>query len=519
MKKPTALIILDGFGYSEEVEGNAITKANMPFYDSVYAKYPHTLLQASGKSVGLPEGTIGSSEVGHTNIGAGRIVIPDLNVIDAAITEGTFQTNAAFVGVMEYCKKNGKALHIMGLMSDAGVHSHMNHAFELLGMAKVHGLSEVYLHCIMDGRDTAKDAGINYIHMLNEKTEQIGIGKIASIGGRMYAMDRDNNIEMMETAYNALVLGEAEHIDSAAEYVEQSYAKGIYDEQLVPAVINGMPQIQDGDGLIFFNYRGDRAIQILMALTFNEAELATSRIKGLERKKVLSSLYVASMFPYDSSIAPKLYNAFPKTEVPNYLSEYFAKLGYKQLKIAETEKYKHITAFFNCGDDKSLKREKWVLIDSPKHGITSYAERPHMAAEQIADRCIAELETGEYDVITLNFANPDIVGHSGDFAAVVEALEFMDKQLQKVVEKVLGMGGKLCITADHGNCDEMIDPKTGDIAKKHSLNPVPFILVDPSNNNVTLRKSGLLCDIAPTFLQMMGLAIPKEMTGVSLIEN
>lgn len=525
MKKTTALIILDGFGYSERKEGNAVFSADVKNFDRLYSEYPHTLLSASGKAVGLPEGQIGNSEVGHLNIGGGRIVVQVLDKIEAALLDKSFYVNKTFLEAVENCKHNNSALHIMGLLSSGGVHSRISHLFALLEVIKAQGLSRVYIHCFMDGRDTAPTSGRDFLKELEDKLKELGIGKIATVSGRYYAMDRDKNYDRTQKAYDAMVLGKGSVFATADEAISASYKAGLTDEHMLPAIIEGSETIQDGDSIIFFNYRPDRARQIMKAFIFDDsefvAEFAMEKAKDpafkgtmIEREKRII-VFIAAMTQYEKSIDSRMFIAFDRDTCNNTLGEYLSKKGYRQFRTAETEKFAHVTSFFNGSIEDPFPGEDVLCIPSPK--VKTFDLKPEMSAYEVTESCIQHIESGEYDFVVVNFANPDMVGHTGNFDAVVKALNAVDECLGNLVDTILKAGGKCCITADHGNCDEMIDPVTGEVATKHSLNPVPFILVDDTYKAAALRENGSLRDIAPTLLQMMGLKKPKEMTGASLI--
>lgn len=508
-KKPTVLLILDGFGYSEKREHNAIALADTPVLDQLMKDCPFTTGEASGLAVGLPEGQMGSSEVGHLNIGAGRIVDQDLVRISKEIESGAFYENEALLKAVNNAVENGTSLHIYGLLSDGGVHSHNTHLYALLELAKRHDLNKVFIHCFLDGRDTPPESGKDYIQELQDEIDRIGCGRIATVGGRYYAMDRDNNWDRIEKAYRAMTLAEGETADSAVKAVTQSYEKGVTDEFVVPTVVmqDGAPvaTIQDGDSIIFFNFRPDRAKEITRAFcsdTFDQFERGP-------RKQVTYVCFT----DYDSTI-PNKEVAFDKTTLTNTFGEWIAANGMKQARIAETEKYAHVTSFFNGSVEEPFEGEDRFLIPSPK--VETYDQKPEMSVEAVCDTMIEKIHSGEYDVIIANFANADMVGHTGVEKAAIEAVTSMDRCIGRVVEAVKETDGQLFICADHGNAEVMVDDETGEPLTAHTTNPVPFILVnyDPS---YTLREGGCLADIAPTLLEMMGMKKPAEMTGQSLL--
>ncbi|MGI6114817.1 2,3-bisphosphoglycerate-independent phosphoglycerate mutase [Clostridiaceae bacterium] len=511
-KKMTALVILDGFGYRECAQNNAIAQAKTPNIDRLLEEYPHTTIGASGMDVGLPDGQMGNSEVGHLNIGAGRIVYQELTRITKSIADGDFFEKAEFLDLIAKVKQNGGKLHLMGLISDGGVHSHNEHLYALIELAKRAGLDQVYVHCFMDGRDVPPSSGKDYIEQLEEKMAQLGFGKIATVMGRYYAMDRDNRWERVEKAYDAMTLGQGDKAHSAVEAMANSYASDVVDEFVVPCVIeeNGKPvaQVEKGDGIIFFNFRPDRAREITRA--FIDPEFA-----GFERKSGFLGVDFVSMTQYDATFAGMLEVAFKPQTLTNTFGEYIAKNGKTQLRIAETEKYAHVTFFFNGGVEAPNENEDRALIPSPK--VATYDLKPEMSAYEVAEEAVKRIESGKYDVMILNFANPDMVGHTGVMSAAVAAVEAVDTCLGKVLDAVLATGGCAIVTADHGNADIMVDPSNGQPFTAHTTNPVPFILVDPSRKDAVLREGGRLADLAPTLLTLMGLPVPEEMTGTSMI--
>ncbi len=509
-KKLTALMILDGFGFSEDETGNAIRTAGIPFVRGLKSEYPHTLVGASGMDVGLPKGQMGNSEVGHLNIGAGRIVYQELTRITKDIEDGGFFDKQEFIDAMENAKKNGKKLHTYGLISDGGVHSHNEHLYALLKMAKQRGLDNVYIHCFMDGRDVPPDSGLGFIEALEANIQEIGIGQIATVMGRYYAMDRDNRFERVQKAYAAMVTGEGLHAASAVQAMRQSYDKGEMDEFVKPTVIMKgeapVATIGAGDSVIFFNLRPDRAREITR--TFIDKDF-----NGFERDYF--DVHYVCMTQYDKTFE-NVTVAYKPQSLDNTLGEYLAKNGKRQFRIAETEKYAHVTFFFNGGVEKPNEGEDRYLIPSPK--VATYDMKPEMSAYEVADEAVKHIESGEYDVMILNFANPDMVGHTGVLEAAVKAVTAVDACVSKVVSSILKMGGDVLITADHGNSEKMYDENGGPFTA-HTINPVPLILVGERYKNASLKSGGRLADLAPTLLDMMGLEKPAQMTGHSLIEK
>ncbi len=496
-------MILDGFGINHTDYGNAIHAAHKPNLDRYFAQYPHTQLGASGLDVGLPDGQMGNSEVGHTNIGAGRVVYQELTRITKSIQDGDFFQNEALTGAMENCRKNGTALHLMGLVSDGGVHSHIEHLFGLLEMAKKNDLSQVYVHCFLDGRDVPPSSGKDYVAQLQAKLTELNLGKIASVMGRYYAMDRDNRWERVQKAYDALVLGEGNHCDDAVRAVEDSYAAGVTDEFVVPCVISDPHQgrISVNDSVVFFNFRPDRAREITRTLVDPE-------FSGFARSAF--PLYYVCMTQYDATM-PNVQVAFKPQSLDDTFGEYISKQGLHQLRIAETEKYAHVTFFFNGGVETVSPGEDRALISSPK--VATYDLKPEMSAYEVTDELLRRLDSGKYDVVILNYANCDMVGHTGVFDAAVKAVEAVDSCVGKVVEKVLAMQGTVLLTADHGNADRMYD-EDGSPFTAHTTNPVPFLVI--GQGDCKLRE-GKLADIAPTMLKILGLPKPAAMTGESII--
>ncbi len=514
MKPITALLILDGFGYRKGKEGNAIKTDGVANIKALWDSYPHTLLQASGMDVGLPAGQMGNSEVGHLNIGAGRIVYQEFTRISKSIDDGEFFQNPAFLGAVENCKKHDSALHLMGLCSDGGVHSHLTHLYALVKLAKDHGLEKVYVHCFMDGRDVPPTSGKGYVEQVDAKLKELGVGRIATVMGRYYAMDRDNRFERVEKAYAALTYGEGLTASNAAEAMQQSYDAGVTDEFVVPTVVltDGKPTatIQAQDSVIFYNFRPDRAREISRAYIFEDFD-------GFERKNGFFPLYYVSMTQYDKTFEGHLQIAFKPQSMHNTLGEYLAKMGKTQLRIAETEKYAHVTFFFNGGVEAPNEGEDRALIASPK--VATYDLKPEMSAYEVTDEAVRRIESGKYDVMILNFANCDMVGHTGVMDAAVAAVHAVDSCVRMVVEAIQKTGGRCIITADHGNAEYMWDEKAQVPFTAHTTNPVPCILVDDSRKSVELREGGRLCDLAPTLLDLMELPVPQEMTGKTLIKS
>ena len=499
-KTPTTLIIMDGFGLRSESEGNAVTHASTPVLDGLLATCAHTTLSASGLDVGLPDGQMGNSEVGHTNIGGGRVVYQDLPRITRAVEDGSFFENEAYVAAMDACKAGGNTLHLYGLLSDGGVHSHNTHLWALLEMAKRRGLEKVYIHAFLDGRDVSPTSGKDFVAEAVEKCAEIGVGKIATVMGRYYAMDRDKRWDRVEQAYDAMVYGQGRQNRDPVDAVAKSYAKGVTDEFVEPVVCDSEGMISDNDSIIFFNFRPDRAREITRAFVDPDFD-------GFQRE-FFPLTYVCTT-EYDASM-PNVRVAFPRNLVANGLGEYLSKMGMTQLRIAETEKYAHVTFFFNGGSEAVFPGEDRVLVPSPK--VATYDLQPEMSAVEVTDKCVERINSGEYDVIILNFANCDMVGHTGVYEAACKAVSTVDECVGKVVEATSKMGGISLITADHGNAERMIDAD-GSPFTAHTTNLVPFYIVGA---NVKLR-DGRLCDIAPTMLDLMGLEKPTEMDGETLI--
>ena len=499
-KTPTTLIIMDGFGLANASDDNAVSLAQTPVLDRLFREYANTTLSASGLDVGLPDGQMGNSEVGHTNIGGGRVVFQDLPRISRAIDDGSFFKNEAYNKAMDNCLKNGSSLHLYGLLSDGGVHSHIQHLFALLQMAKDKGLEKVYVHCFLDGRDVSPTSGKGFVQELCDKCAEIGVGKIATVMGRYYAMDRDKRWERVQMAYDAMVYGEGIHNADPVDAVAKSYANGVTDEFVEPVVCDSEGTIGDNDSVIFFNFRPDRAREITRAIVDPEFD-------GFQRE-FFPTTYVCNT-EYDASM-PNVLVAWPRVAVKNGLGEYLSSMGMTQLRIAETEKYAHVTFFFNGGVEKQYPGEDRVLVPSPK--VATYDLQPEMSAFEVCDKCVERIESGAYDVIILNFANCDMVGHTGVLEAAVKAVETVDTCVGKVVDATLKMGGIAMITADHGNAEDM-KQEDGSPMTAHTTNLVPFILCGAGSE----LRTGRLADIAPTILDVLGLACPPEMGGRTLI--
>ena len=507
-KKPTVLMILDGYGLNDKCEANAVCEAKTPVMDQLMSQCPFVKGNASGLAVGLPDGQMGNSEVGHLNMGAGRIVYQELTRISKEIEDGDFFKNEALLKAVENAKKNDSAIHFMGLLSDGGVHSHITHLYGLLGLAKRDGLSKVYVHCFLDGRDTPPASGKGYIEQLEEKMKEIGVGRIGVVSGRYYAMDRDNRWDRVEKAFRALTKGEGVQGTDAAALVQQSYDEGTTDEFVLPTVVlkDGKPAcIEDGDSVVFFNFRPDRAREITRAFCDDE-------FTRFERGSRMNLTYVC-FTDYDDTIENKLV-AFHKVNINNTFGEFLAANGLKQARIAETEKYAHVTFFFNGGIEEPNEGEDRILVKSPK--VPTYDLKPEMSAYEVCDRLVEAIGSGKYDVIIINFANPDMVGHTGVEPAAIKAVEAVDECVGRAVDAIKKADGQMFICADHGNAEQLVDYETGEPFTAHTVNPVPFILVnaDPAYR---LREGGCLADIAPTLIELMGLTQPKEMTGKSLL--
>lgn len=506
-----ALIVLDGFGYGPKYPGNAVELAKKPNFDRLIATYPNGTLNASGEAVGLPEGQMGNSEVGHLNIGAGRIVYQSLTRINKHIREKDFFQNPVFLKATDYVKQNHKKLHIMGLLSDGGVHSHINHIIALLQLAKEQNMKDVYVHAFLDGRDTPPKSAVTYVDQLEAAMQEIGVGKIATVAGRYYAMDRDKNFERTQLAYDAMTLGIGKHFDSAREGILASYEEGITDEFVVPFVVDDDGMVENGDAIIFANFRPDRAIQIATAFSNPDGVKALAR-EGkavLDTSKGPRNIHFVCMMHYAESVIGDI--AYGLQDLSNTFGDYISSLGLTQLRIAETQKYAHVTFFFDGGVDKEIPGSKRILIPSP--AVATFDLKPEMAAYEVTETVLKELDRDDLNVIILNYANCDMVGHTGVIPAAIKAVEAVDECMGKVVEKVLQKGGVAIVTADHGNAEQMLDennkPQTA-----HTTNPVPVII---THKGIKVREGGNLGDIAPTMLELLGLEKPKEMTGTSLI--
>ncbi len=525
-QKPVVLMVLDGYGVSERTESNAIYMAKTPVMDSLKETYPYVKGYASGSYVGLPDGQMGNSEVGHMNIGSGRIIYQDLTLITKFINDGVFFKNEELLRAINNCKENSSDLHIWGLLSDGGVHSHNTHLYAILEMCKKENFENVYIHPFFDGRDTPPASGKDYLQELVDKTVEIGVGKVASLSGRYYAMDRDNNWDRIQKAYDSLVIGEGVKATDPVQAMQDSYDNGVTDEFVLPTVItdeagNPISVVKPNDSVIFFNFRPDRAREITKAFCMPDSELEpkgeiaepTKDISYLKRANGFMPLTYVCFKDYDETI-PNKYVAFKKEEITNTFGEYLAANNLKQLRLAETEKYAHVTFFFNGGIEEPNEGEDRILVNSP--AVATYDLKPEMSAPEVSEKLNAAIKSGEYDVIIINFANPDMVGHTGVLEAAVEAIEKVDSFVGTAVEAVKEMDGVLFICADHGNAEQMVNYETGEPHTAHTTNPVPFVLVnyDPA---YTLREGGRLCDIVPTLLEIMDMPQPKEMTGESLL--
>ena len=503
-KRPIVLCILDGYGLTDRVDGNAVKLANTPNLDDLMAIYPTTTLKACGNAVGLPEGQMGNSEVGHLNIGAGRIVYQSLTLINKAVEDGTFYENEAFLKAIQNAKDNNSKLHIWGLLSNGGVHSSNEHIYALLKLAKEQGLEKVYVHAFLDGRDVAPDSGVDFVQELEDKMKEIGVGQIASISGRYYAMDRDKRMDRVELAYNALVAKSGETFTNAVQYVKDSYAKEVYDEFVIPGYnpdTNGA--IEDNDSIIFANFRPDRAIQMSNVFTADVYD-------NFKPENKPQNITFVCMMKYADTVNGDI--AFHSLDLTNTLGDYLSANGLKQLRIAETEKYAHVTFFMDGGVDKEIEGSTRVLINSPK--VATYDLQPEMSAYEVKDALIKELDKDIHDVVIVNFANCDMVGHTGIIPAAIKAVSVVDECVGEVYEKVLELGGTMLITADHGNSEKLLDEDNNPFTA-HTTNPVPLIV---TNSHLELKEGGKLGDLAPTILQLLGLPIPKEMTGESLLK-
>ncbi|MEI6288089.1 MAG: 2,3-bisphosphoglycerate-independent phosphoglycerate mutase [bacterium] len=521
--KPVILIILDGWGIAPPSRGNAITLAKTPTLSGLIKTYPAMTLQASGEAVGLSWGEIGNSEVGHMNLGSGKLIYQNLPLINKTIADGSFFQNEKFLGAIEHAKKNKSALHIMGLTSSGGVHSSIEHLYALLELCAKHKFKNVFIHAFVDGRDMPYNSGIDFINDIKSKIKEYGVGKIATVSGRFYAMDRDNHWERVVLAYKAMAEGQSENkFTDPAEAVQASYDKKIYDEEMVPIVIMEKDQpvatIKSGDSMIFFNYRSDRAREITKAFV----------LPGFEKfpREYASDLYFVAMNEYEKDLPVEV--AFPPETIHEPLAKIISEAGLSQLHIAETEKYAHVTFFFNGGLETQFEGEERILVPSPR--VASYAELPEMSAKEITKKVVKEIMDEKYDFIVLNFANADMVGHTGDLKATIKACQTIDNCLKQIIEVVLGKGGVALLTADHGNAEELVNLQSGKIDKEHSTYPVPFIIVgkqwegktgglaDVPNSDLSLvQPSGLLSDVAPTILKILDLPEPSEMTGQSLV--
>ncbi|MFA9458627.1 2,3-bisphosphoglycerate-independent phosphoglycerate mutase [Halalkalibacter sp. AB-rgal2] len=508
-KKPVALIILDGFAMREEEKGNAVVQANKPNFDRYWNQYPHATLEAQGEAVGLPEGQMGNSEVGHLNIGAGRIVYQSLTRVNLSIREGDFFENETFLDAMNHVKKKNSALHVYGLLSDGGIHSHINHLFALLELAKREQVEKVYVHGFLDGRDVGQTSAEIYVRNLQEKLQELGLGQIASLHGRYYAMDRDKRWDRVEKSYRAMVYGEGPTYTDPVQVIEDNYKNDIFDEFVIPSVIteeDGTPigTIQDDDAVIFFNFRPDRAIQMSQVFTNED-------FRGFDRgDQHPTNLHYVCLTHFSETVDG--YVAFKPSNLDNTLGEVLAQQQYKQLRIAETEKYPHVTFFFSGGREEPFPNEERILIDSPK--VATYDLQPEMSAYEVTDALVKEIEADKHDAIILNFANPDMVGHSGMLKPTIKAVETVDECLGRVVDAILAKGGAAVITADHGNADEVVT-LDGNAMTAHTTNRVPVIVTD---EGLSLREDGILADLAPTVLSILGGSQPKEMTGKTLIK-
>ena len=510
-KKPTVLMILDGYGLNEKTEGNAVAEGKTPVMDKLMAECPFVKGNASGMAVGLPDGQMGNSEVGHLNMGAGRIVYQELTRITKEIQDGDFFKNEALLHAVRNAKENGSALHMFGLLSDGGVHSHNTHLYGLLELAKREGLEKVYVHCFLDGRDTPPASGKDFVQQLSDEMKKIGVGEIATVMGRYYAMDRDNRWDRVELAYNAMVKGSGQTAECGVCAVEQSYKEGTNDEFVLPTVVqkDGAPVavIQGKDSVIFFNFRPDRAREISRAFCCDEFD-------GFAREKKLDLTYVC-FTEYDETI-PNKEVAFHKVSITNTFGEFLAANKKTQARIAETEKYAHVTFFFNGGIEEPNEGEDRILVKSPK--VATYDLKPEMSAYEVCDKLVEAIKSCKYDMIIINFANPDMVGHTGIENAAIKAVEAVDECVGKAVEALKSVDGQMFICADHGNAEQLVDYGTGAPFTAHTTNPVPFILVN-YDSAYTLREGGCLADIAPTLIEMMGMEQPKEMTGKSLLQK
>jgi len=510
--KPVALIILDGWGLAPDADGNAVHRADTPNMDRWVAAYPHTTLRCSGESVGLVKRMMGNSNVGHLNLGAGRVVYQDLARINRALDEGSFQENPVLVEVVRRAAEPGRTLHLMGLLSPGGVHSHQEHLFALLRLAAANGVRDVAVHAFMDGRDVPPKSGLEYVEDLRQAADEAGVGRVATVSGRYYAMDRDRRWDRTEKAFRAVVAGEGKRVSSVREAVERAYERGESDEFIAPTVVEEAPGrpaavVKPGDSVLFFNFRPDRARQLTRAFISDDFD-------GFERPGGRPDVYFAAMTSYDAEFTAPV--AFPPEDVRVTLGEVVSRAGLRQLRIAETEKYAHVTYFFSGGEETPFSGEDRVLIPSPK--VATYDLQPEMSAPEVATEAVKRVESGVYDLIVLNFANADMVGHTGDFDAARRAVETVDRAAGRVVHAVLEQGGVAVVTADHGNAEQMLDPETGQPHTAHTTGPVPFVVIDPRcEGGARELPTGSLADVAPTVLDIMGLKKPAEMTGVSLL--
>jgi len=518
--KPVVLIVLDGWGVSQPYSGNAIAQSNTPFINSLIAEYPSMTLRASGEAVGLPWGEGGNSEVGHLNLGLGRILYQDLPRINKSIGDNSFYQNSALLKAVDHVRKNHSRLHLMGVVSNGCVHASIDHLHALLVFARENNIKDVFIHAILDGRDTPYNSGENFIKGIERSMDEYKVGKIATISGRFYIMDRNNNWDRTEKAYLAMTEELGNKASDPVEAIEQSYKKKIYDEEFIPTVINPEGKVEDNDALIFFNYRPDRARQITKAFVIQDFD-------KFKRKKAIKNLYFAGFTEYEKGLPIEV--VFPPEDIKNTLGKIISDAGLKQLRIAETEKYAHVTYFFNGGKETKNEGEDHVLVPSPQ--VTTYDLKPEMSAPEVTKKVIEAVENGSYDFILINFANADMVGHTGNIEAAVQAIETLDMQVEKIVKSVLVKNGVVLITADHGNAEVMFNMQTGQIDKEHTSNPVPFIVIGnqyagknfgwqdaPGNDLSLIQPQGILSDVAPTVLYIMGLEKPPEMTGISLVK-
>ncbi len=506
--RPAVLIILDGFGINPETAHNAVAQARTPTLDKLFKNSPHAELDASESHVGLPHGFMGNSEVGHLNIGAGRVVRQDFSLISHAIEEGSFFENPVFLDVLSHLSaKRGATLHLMGLLSDGGVHSHISHLMALVRLAKKQGISRIAIHAFMDGRDTSPTSGVSYLAQLQDFLADIGVGSVQTVMGRFYAMDRDNRWERTQAAYDTLVSGKAESVfTDPVAHVRHFYDERVTDEFLPPAMAKGYSGVKDGDGVFFFNFRADRARQLTRAFTQADFE-------PFVRKDLPTLAGFVMMTPYDAAFAVP--HAYGKPKVENTLGEFVCRQGWKQLRIAETEKYAHVTYFFNGGEERVFDGEKRILVPSPRD-VKTYDLKPEMSAESVTDQLLSEVSSAEYRLVVVNYANCDMVGHTGNLRAAIQAVESVDKCLGRVLQWVESNGAFAVITADHGNCEMMQDAK-GEPLTSHTLLKVPFIVFDPQHQDLRLKALGRLCDIAPSIIDLWGMPVPAEMTGQSMI--